>query len=48
MKMKIEKDSESQCQKQIELAAEQLAQILIQQVTSKNNQIKNNDGKLSK
>jgi len=46
--MKIEKDSGPQCQKQIELAAEQLAQILIQQVISENNQIKNKDGKLSR
>lgn len=33
--MKIEKNFESQYQKQVELAAEQLAQILIQQVISK-------------
>ncbi|MBI2600487.1 hypothetical protein HYW42_00890 [Candidatus Daviesbacteria bacterium] len=37
----IENKSKIDYQKQIELAAEQLAQILIQQVISKNNQIKN-------
>lgn len=42
MKVRIESSAATQYQKQIELAAEQLAHILIQQVISKNNQIKNN------
>jgi hypothetical protein len=37
MKVKIENDSKLQCQKQIELAAETLAHILIQQVMSNQN-----------
>ncbi|HUD09878.1 MAG TPA: hypothetical protein VMR77_03715 [Patescibacteria group bacterium] len=53
MKVKIENDSELQCQKQIELAAETLAHILIQQAMSKRNlvgsqQIENKYGKPNK
>ncbi len=43
MKVKIEKDFELQCQKQIELAAESLARILIQQVISKKNNAANKE-----
>lgn len=37
MNVKIENDSELQCQEQIELAAETLARILIQQVINRKN-----------
>lgn len=53
MKVKIENNYEIQCQEQVDLAAENLARILIQQVVNKRNfagiqQIENKYGKPNK